>query len=345
MNIIKEKWKFIYRIAAWGIALGFPFIAWKRPEEFQWFDYVQYLISILSFIALFYVNHNYLIKRFLLRKQLWRFVLINVIISVALLMFAYHLHHLLPQSDFRHHQEGAPNFQNIWRFIFTGFFFCIFVCAVSVASKMTGSWYIAEDQRKELERSRTQAELQNLKSQLNPHFLFNTLNNIYSMIAISPERAQDAVHELGRLLRYVLYESSEPLVTIAKEIDFVNNYVELMRIRMPRHVELRTEMLASAPMVYIAPLLFIALIENAFKHGISNNQHSFIHIVIKADDKHVHCNISNSYFPKTQSDQSGSGIGIVNLCKRLSLLYPGRHSLQYGLRENAYVSNLDIQLQ
>ena len=121
-----------------------------------------------------------------------------------------------------------------------------------------------------------EAELQNLKSQLNPHFLFNTLNNIYSLIAFSPEKAQEAVHDLSRLLRYVLYESSQPFVSLEKDFDFLRNYVELMRIRLPKHVELKTNIVASSPGTLIAPLLFISLVENAFKHGVSNNKPSFI---------------------------------------------------------------------
>ena len=108
------------------------------------------------------------------------------------------------------------------------------VVGVSVAIRMTRQWYRAENIRKDLERSRSEAELQNLKSQLNPHFLFNTLNNIYSLIQFDPDRAQQTVHDLSRLLRYVLYDSSRPTVPLKAEMDFLGNYIELMRIRLPR---------------------------------------------------------------------------------------------------------------
>ena len=180
--------------------------------------------------------------------------------------------------------------------------------------------------RNELEKNMVEAELNNLKSQLNPHFLFNTLNNIYSLIAFSPDRAQKAVHDLSRLLRYVLYESSQPAVSLGKEENFIRNYVELMRIRLPEHVEVKTDISIERPEAAIAPLLFISLIENAFKHGVSNSKPSFIHIKIQQEENKVICSIKNSYFPKEEGrDKSGSGIGLQNLQRRLDLLYPGTH--------------------
>ena len=187
------------------------------------------------------------------------------------------------------------------------------------------------------------AELE--ESQLNPHFLFNTLNNIYSLIAFSPEKAQEAVHDLSRLLRYVLYESSQPFVPLEKDFDFLRNYVELMRIRLPKHVELKTNIVASSPGTLIAPLLFISLVENAFKHGVSNNKPSFIHLDIHQEGAEVVCTIVNSYFPKSpDQDKSGSGIGLVNLEKRLGLLYSGHFSFQCGREGDNYSSYLSITI-
>lgn len=156
-----------------------------------------------------------------------------------------------------------------------------------------------ESSRRELEKSRAEAELQNLKSQLNPHFLFNTLNNIYSLIAFSPERAQEAVHDLSRLLRYVLYDSSQPMVPLEKELDFIRNYVELMRIRLPEHVKLTTDISAATPETQVAPLLFISLIENAFKHGVSHNKPSFIDLKIHQEGTRIVCSIRTATSRKT----------------------------------------------
>jgi len=210
--------------------------------------------------------------------------------------------------------------------------------------KATSSWYQMDTERKELEKQRSEAELQNLKNQLNPHFLFNTLNNIYSLIAINGEQAQESVHKLSRLLRYMLYDSAQAFVPLEKDMDFVRNYVELMRIRMPEHVEIQTEIQIAQPDVLIAPLLFISPVENAFKHGVSNSKPSFVHIEIVAAEKQIHCLIQNSYFPKDEHDQSGSGIGLANLQKRLDLLYSGKYKLACNQDGDTYTFELTLLL-
>ena len=209
---------------------------------------------------------------------------------------------------------------------------------------MTGQWYRAENIRKDLERSRSEAELQNLKSQLNPHFLFNTLNNIYSLIQLDPNRAQQTVHDLSRLLRYVLYDSSRPTVPLKAEMDFLGNYIELMRIRLPRHVRLDVSLPENPSHTLVAPLLFISLVENAFKHGVSNDRPSFIDIDIREEEGVLACRIENSFFPKSEADRSGSGIGLANLCRRLEMIYPGRYEMKYGQHGDTYETLLRINL-
>ena len=145
---------------------------------------------------------------------------------------------------------------------------------------------------------------------MNPHFLFNTLNNIYSLIQLDTTRAQQAVHDLSRMLRYVLYDSSRATVPLAAEIDFLRDYIELMRIRLPRHVRLFVSLPDAPSSTPIAPLLFISLVENAFKHGVSNEKPSYITIDIHELEGQLICSIKNSRFPKSDSDRSGSGIGL-----------------------------------
>ncbi len=131
---------------------------------------------------------------------------------------------------------------------------------------------------------KTEAELKNLKNQLNPHFLLNTLNNIYALIAFNCDKAQEAVQELSKLLRHVLYDNQQTFVPLEKELDFIRNYVALMRIRLPQQVEISLHLETDpGSSLLIAPLLFISLIENAFKHGISPTAHSFISIAITGE--------------------------------------------------------------
>lgn len=335
----------LIHIVAWGILIGLPFFfTGRETQEVTVESYVRSIIVPISFMIVFYVNYFFLVKYFLYTKHGWKFFLSNVILIATSMILVHLLMHLLPPPEF-HRPRPAKELQEVIGFFIVNAMLYALVAGLSVAIKMTSGWYQVESARRELEKSRAEAELQNLKSQLNPHFLFNTLNNIYSLISFSPERAQEAVHDLSRLLRYVLYESSQQLVLLEKELDFIRNYVELMRIRLPENVELKTEISAVSPDAEIAPLLFISLIENAFKHGVSNNKSSYIHLDIHQTGDLVVCYLRNSYFPKdAEQDKSGSGIGISNLRKRLALLYPNRHIFSSGIEGDSYYSMLELQL-
>lgn len=334
----------VIHIVAWGILFGLPFFfTGREQQEVTVMGYIRSVIVPLSFMLVFYMNYFLLVKQFLFRKYTLRFLLSNVGLIAFAILAVHFMMQLLPDPNIRHHRPER-DWQDIVFFFSVNALFYFLVAGLSVAIRMTGSWFEMEADRRELEKNSAEAELQNLKSQLNPHFLFNTLNNIYSLIAFSPERAQEAVHDLSRLLRYVLYESSQPFVPLENELDFIRNYVELMRIRLPQHVTLETDISLVNPGTSVAPLLFISVIENAFKHGVSNNKPSFIHLDIHQDGRRIVCSIRNSYFPKdTEQDKSGSGIGIQNLRRRLELLYPSRHIFTCGQEGDVYACVLELQ--
>ncbi len=342
-----RKYGWALHLIAWGVLCGFPLIfsvSSRSEQPVTWDLYARFFIMLLSIMVMFYANYSFLVKRYLFTKKTGKFILINVGL-IFLMIFAVHFFmELLPEPPMKpQHPDRPPREKFFLGFIFWNSMVYVFTIALSVAFRSTTSWYMVEEQRKDLERSRSEAELQNLKSQLNPHFLFNTLNNIYSLIAISPEKGQDAIHELSRLLRYVMHDSSQPFVPLEKELSFISNYVELMRLRLPEHVQLDTSVSCEKPNQLIAPLLFISLIENAFKHGVSNNKPSFIYIDIHQEKNEVVCDILNSDFPKdNETDKSGSGIGLVNLRKRLSLLYPGNYRFHCGKEGENYRSYLSI---
>lgn len=307
-------------------------------------DYLRALLVPLSFIVVFYVNYFGLIDRFLSTRRIGRFLLCNLLLVVVVMWgVGLLLRHVFVPSEAPTHPVPA-GWQDHLRFFVHNAVLYLLVVGASVAVRMTGSWYRTEAARQQLEHAHTEAELQNLKSQLNPHFLFNTLNNIYSLIQIDPVRAQQAVHDLSRMLRYVLYDSSQPTVPLRSEIEFLRDYIELMRIRLPHHVKLFVSLPEDPESTPVAPLPFISLVENAFKHGVSNDKPSFIVIDIREEGGQLICRIKNSCFPKAASDRSGSGIGLRNLSKRLEMIYPGRHTFEYGEQENTYVALLCIKL-
>ena len=331
----------LIHIVGWGILICSPLFFTGRSGVSSVEDYVRSIIVPLSFMSIFYINYIWLIKRFLFRRETRWFLLCNMLLILAMMGLVHLCMTYAIPDEMMKHPHPRPLRDEIGFHAINVAIYSL-VTGLSVAIRMTNGWYQVEANQRELERERAEAELSNLKSQLNPHFLFNTLNNIYSLIAFSPEKAQEAVHDLSRLLRYVLYESNQPLVPIEKDLDFLRNYIELMRIRLPRHVDLQTDIEAATPGVMIAPLLFISLVENAFKHGVSNSQPSFIQITIRQAGDAISCSIRNSYFPKTAGDKSGSGIGLSNLEKRLSLLYPECYHLAYGKEGENYVAHLVI---
>ncbi|MDD2416693.1 MAG: histidine kinase [Parabacteroides sp.] len=349
MNELENKrpFQWLIHFAAWGVLFGLPFFFTGREAQSVTLEsYLRFVIIPLSFMMVFYINTLFLIEKYLFTKKAWTFVLANVLVIAGAMLFVHLMMQYLPDP---HIEKPRPHreWQDSFMFFLGNAILYLLVAGLSVAIKMTNSWYKVQADKKEIEKERAEAELKNLKSQLNPHFLFNTLNNIYSLIAFSPDRAQGAVHDLSKLLRYVLYENNQHFVPLEKELDFIRNYVELMRIRLPEQVKLETNITSGdSSGALIAPLLFISLIENAFKHGVSYSKPSFIHIFISPDSEgRMVCDITNSCFPKSEQDKSGSGIGLANLHKRLELLYPDKYVLQYGCEGETYRALLRLTLK
>jgi hypothetical protein len=186
-----------------------------------------------------------------------------------------------------------------------------------------------EKEKKEMEKEMLNAELALLKNQISPHFFFNTLNNIYSLIRFDTEKARETVHKLSKLMRYLLYDSDKSLTVLGDEIRFMQNYIELMQLRLNEKVILSVDLPAEPPHLLVPPLLFIPVVENAFKHGVSYREASFIEIVLKISGTEVTFRTRNSLSagpPKEPSEHTGIGLG--NVRKRLSLLLPGQHNLR-----------------
>jgi sensor histidine kinase YesM len=218
--------------------------------------------------------------------------------------------------------------------------------AGSTALALARRYVTAAQKLQESEAARAQSEYLNLRSQINPHFLLNTLNNIYALTAIDQERAQDAIQQLSKMLRHMLYDNQENEVLLCDEVQFIENYINLMKIRLSGNVDVTFVPQIGNPSIKIAPLIFISLVENAFKHGISPTKHSFVHINIVAILNEVTFSIENSNHPKTNQDRSGHGIGLSQVQRRLDLAYPGRYTWNKGVSDDGsiYTSTIHIQL-
>ena len=214
----------------------------------------------------------------------------------------------------------------------------------SIAIKSTQRWVKTETERKEAANVKLQSELQHLHYQLQPHFFFNSLNNIYSLVDISPEQAKTSIHSLSKLMRYMLYETNLEVVPLSKEIDFMKKYIDLMKLRVSDKTTVNYSFPSEETGIKIAPLLFISLIENAFKHGVSASKES--------DIQHKHdLQRQNGYFLqlktiiflKRTDDKSGSGIGLQNLEKRLQLLYVDKYDFKAIVKDEQFLVTLKIE--
>ncbi len=200
--------------------------------------------------------------------------------------------------------------------------------------------------KKMLEEERhknTEAELAWLKNQINPHFLFNTLNNISSLTQIDPDAAQDAIAQLSDLLRYAIYKTDTTMVPIQGEVEFMRNYIELMKLRCNEKTAVTTKFQIENPQYQMAPLIFISLIENAFKHGVSSNKPSTIDISLIQQDGQMIFESKNTNYAKSDTDRSGSGIGLENTRRRLELIYHDHYVWQQQANPNIYQVKIIIQ--
>ena len=331
----------LIHIIGWGIMFGFPFFFVERGNgNINWWAYVRHAAVPLSFMIVFYANYFLLVPRYLFQNQAKRYVVYNIILlcAIGVLLHLWQSLTFAPSFAPKPKRAGMPPG---WLFFLRDMLSLVFTIGLSAR------WTQNEAARKEAEKSRAEAELKNLRNQLNPHFLLNTLNNIYALIAFDSDKAQQAVQKLSKLLRYVLYDNQQTYVPLCKEVDFIRNYIELMRIRLSSNVKMTTQFdIQPDSQTLIAPLIFISLIENAFKHGISPTETSFISIRISESNKEVICEIRNSNHPKTMEDKSGSGVGLEQVSRRLEILYPGDYTWSKGISKEGevYESRLSIRI-
>ncbi len=324
----------------------------RRGDEIDWPQYFRRLYFPLTSCLLFYVNYLVLVPRLLLREKHYRrFILCNVAFILFLLASQefytmLFTNHSTPRPG-KHWRTMEPDVLLRMRitFVLRNIISLIFIVGVAIAVRLSLQWYAAENARKEAELRRKEAELTNLRNQINPHFLLNTLNNIYALTAFDPSAAQKAIEELSKLLRYVLYENNTGKVALSKEVGFLKTYIALMRIRLTDNVKVDIDLDAQdIDKITVAPLIFISLVENAFKHGVSSTHPSFIRICLKADEKGIRFTCENSNFPKNANDKNPGGIGLRQVRDRLEYTYPGKYEWLYGTDEKAEVYRSELKI-
>ena len=193
-----------------------------------------------------------------------------------------------------------------------------------------------------LKNEKKKTELMHLQSQINPHFFFNMLNNLYGLVDKDSEKAKQLILKLSDMMRYSIYDGQKELVTLEEEIEFINNYIELHKMRYHKNIDIQMDVDVENPQLKLMPLLFIILVENAFKHGVEVLRNdAFINITIKTDKKELMLTVENNFDENEESDE---GIGLTNLKRRLELVYPKKHKLTHTIDNNIYTSKLQLSL-
>jgi two-component system, LytTR family, sensor kinase len=311
----------------------------------------------IAYGMIFYISYLYLVPNFYFKNKKWQFFLLVVgLVTVLYFLIVFISDHLLsdPERD-RHFDEVMRklNDGHEYKRPPMGLFRLINYCftSVMIVGFAMGLGFMErhrdnEKKRKELEKEKLHSELAFLKNQISPHFFFNTLNNIYSLTTIDTPAAQESILKLSKLMRYLLYESEHGETLVSHEIDFMTNYIALMKLRLSPKIDLKVSFPSEFNDFSIPPLLFIPFLENAFKHGISHRESSFIDIRLKIEKSKIIFSAENSIGKSNQpSDKDHSGIGLENVKKRLALLFPDNHHLTISQTDQSFKVDVEIELK
>ncbi len=375
-----KEWKTIEVIVYWLIWLVIiflPLIFWDFGDLDQRQRIIGGWIRIFPFLLIFLIHNFILLPRLLLKnKHISYFAITILLILFINYLFIYNqfFHEFLyrvfigldiDRENFRDGVEklerlserhGRPggvsgpmhgrgvhhkNWHSPDYLVYTyNVVVSILIVVFNATLKYTSRWLKDEQKRKEIEKENMHSQLKSLQQQVSPHFFMNTLNNIHALIEYDKKDAQEAILRLSKMMRYLLYDSEKGKMTLRKEIDFLNSYIDLMKLRMNESIDLKVKFPEKFIDVEIYPYLFITFLENAFKYGINNIGKAYIHVLMEIANGEIHFNVKNSK-PDTMPDSGmNSGIGIENTKKRLNLLFDKNYELRIYDRENEFEVDL-----
>ena len=330
----------VYHGLFWLVLFGLMRWVDERDGVEIWFALGNEFIQLFFYAVLVYLNLLYLIPNYLAKQAFVYFGL--VLASCAIITPIEVLVLYLKFERQAGYQESLVEYQ-IW--IFWGNFI---VTIVSTVLRVILDWWQYQNEKQVLVTQTMQSELRFLKSQINPHFLFNTLNNLYALTLKKSDKAPEIVLKLSEIMRYMLYECNERRVHLSKEIHYIYNYLDLERLRQPKDADIRFIVEGNVSEQMVAPLLFVPFLENSFKHGLNHtiNGGGFVRIVLKTEGDELEFSIQNSkveHIPKQNHARSG-GIGLVNVRQRLKILYPVDHTLEISDEPQQYTATLHLKM-
>ena len=307
-----------------------------------WFTLIEELFNIVFYMIIVYINLLILIPKYLQKSSFLLYSLSLLTASVLIAPINALAMYLL---NFQHPYYQEYITSNLQVYFLSGFF----ISGASTVFKIMSDWLKHQREKTKLKNEKLISELKFLRSQINPHFLFNTLNNIYSLALQKSDQTPEVILKLSEILRYMLYECNGPVVSLDKEIQYIRNYLELERLRQAEHTRLEFSVEGETENKAIAPLLFTPFLENAIKHGVNKViDNPCINIKMQVKNGILHFSISNTKPEEETSEhlkKKVGGIGLVNVERRLKLLYPDKYHLRIDNTTKKYSIFLDLKIE
>ncbi|MEI6061800.1 MAG: histidine kinase [Bacteroidota bacterium] len=353
LRLDSGKIEFLLYLLVWTFVYSVPYFSERSSGHINWHGVIKNWNHVTGFLVVFLVNVYILVPRFLLKKRYTNYfvlvtTLLALVIAVNMISELGFPHH--PGSVIEPYHDGsmlpalnAPMRKPPIMAFADNLIICILLVGAGTTIKLMSKWLNEEKLRKDAEKEQLKTNLALLKHQVSPHFFMNTLNNIHSLIEMDTEKAQDAVERLSTLMRYLLYDSAQNTIELKKEIEFIHSFISLMQLRHSDEVEVTILIPEQIPDIKIPPMLFISLLENAFKHGVSYPMKSYIYFEMLIHENTLDCIIKNSKH-KTGVNQYDEypGIGLENIKKSLNLLFGQDYKLEISDKENEFEVNLTI---
>ncbi len=327
------------------ILFFFQPLTWNIVVPYQFWVKNGIVVSLL--VIAYYFNSSVLVPKLLLKNRTSIYLLIIISVAVIIVMANNYSDQWLniPQlMGAAFHKSGPPKHHNrnnefdIFMIVTTAL-----VIGISTSITTIQKWQHDKQLHQDLEQDRVSSELSFLKAQINPHFFFNTLNNIYALTLVNADTSRKAIHQLSRMMRYVLYDTQNAIPQLSQEIAFIKDYISLMQLRLTDVVKINLTTPATLKDMAVAPMIFLPFVENAFKHGVSATQPSNIDINVSQQNTTIELKISNNIIKEQNNNlEAGSGIGLNNTRRRLDLLYPGKYTLV--IDENTVTNTYSVHL-
>jgi len=335
--------RIIQHILFWSVSYYYLIHSFSITNNIEKIDFIYTGVFHVTIVLAVYINLYVLIPRLLAKKRYVLYavgllVLLAVTAQLNIFIFSHAIDYLLPDYFF----VSSFSFLQLVQF---GFVYL----GITTLLKLSRAWFKLLESKNhliKLEREKANTELLFLKMQINPHFLFNSLNNIYSLALKKDAMAPDSILKLAEVMRYMIYESNETRVPLQKEINYINNYIDLQRLRIRDNASVVFEITGDIENWYIAPLILLVFIENGFKHGIKATiHHSFVNILIHINNDHLHMTVENSKGVVDHIEKDTfKGLGLENVKRRLELLYPEKYDLKISDTEEKYTAVLQLPL-